>query len=73
MGKQVDLNKSIFDISKENPEIIEIMKEIGFTDIAKTGMINTVGKVMTIAKGSRIKNIDLDYIKAIFVKKAIKL
>ena len=30
MGKQVDLNKSIFDISKENPEIIEIMKEIGF-------------------------------------------
>ncbi len=49
------------------------MKEIGFTDITKTGMINTVGKVMTISKGSRMKNIDMDYIKETFRSKGYEI
>ena len=73
MSKQVDLNTSIFEISRDNPEIIEIMKELGFTDITKTGMINTVGKVMTISKGSRMKNIDMDYIKETFRSKGYEI
>lgn len=64
----IDLNKSIYDLCKEDPKIIEIMTSLGFTDITKPAMLNTVGKIMTITKGARMKNIDILTIKERFIE-----
>ncbi|MCF8020176.1 MAG: DUF1858 domain-containing protein [Vallitaleaceae bacterium] len=64
----IDLNKSIYDLCKEDPKIIEIMNALGFTDITKPAMMNTVGKMMTISKGARMKNIDITTIKNRFIE-----
>ncbi|SNS25405.1 protein of unknown function [Anaerovirgula multivorans] len=68
MAKIVDLNKTIYELHKSNPDIIEIMKKIGFEDVAKPGMINTAGRFMTISKGAKMKGVDINKIKEVFIE-----
>ena len=60
--KTIDLSKSVFDIVNANPEVKDIMCELGFTEIVKPIMLNTMGKMMTIPKGARVKEIPLSTI-----------
>ena len=57
LDKQVDLNKSLYELCSQYPEIVQIMQEIGFKDIANPAMLNTAGRFMTIAKGAAAKEI----------------
>lgn len=67
MPKIIDINKSIFELCNEYPEIPEILVSLGFKDIVKPGMISTAGRFMTLNKGSKAKGIDLDKIKQEFI------
>lgn len=69
MGKIINLNKSVYEIYSEYPEIVEILKDIGFQDIVKPGMIQTAGRFMTIPKGAAMKKINIEFIKETFVEK----
>lgn len=62
----IDLNRPIKEIVTECPEVIEIMKTLGFTKITNPTMMNTVGRVITINKGARMQGIDLEIIKKTF-------
>lgn len=66
MEKVIGLSKTVFEICKENPEVVEIIKELGFTDITNPGTLNTVGRIMTIPKGAAMKGINWDKIKEVF-------
>ncbi len=59
MTKKIDLNNSVYELTKEYPELIETMVELGFTEISKKAMLHSVGKMMTIPKGAKIKNISM--------------
>lgn len=63
MEKIIDLNKSVHDLCKENPEVIEVLRELGFDQITNPAMLNTAGRFMTIPKGAVMKGIDLGRIK----------
>ncbi|NMA84410.1 MAG: DUF1858 domain-containing protein [Epulopiscium sp.] len=67
--KQINLNKPIYDLWKEDPGIIDVMLELGFHDITKKGALNTAGRVMTLEKGARMKGITLDTIMEYFKRK----
>ena len=73
MGKKIDLNKSIHELCEAYPEIAQIMVEVGFKDIAKPGMLNTVGRFMTIPAGAQMKKLDLDAIKRTFEEKGFEI
>lgn len=73
MEKQIDLNKSVYELCKQYPEVSQIMQEIGFKDIANPAMLNTAGRFMTIAKGAAMKNIDIGAIKHAFEEKGFKV
>ena len=60
--KTIDLSKSVYDIVNANPEVKDIMCDLGFTEIVKPIMLNTMGKMMTIPKGARVKEIPLSTI-----------
>ena len=62
MNKKVDLSNTVYELCKEYPEIADILSELGFYDILKTGMLQTVGRFMTIPKGAVMKKISLDRI-----------
>ena len=48
MSQEIDLKKTVYEILRENPEIVSIMKELGFENITNEGMLNTAGRFMTI-------------------------
>jgi selenophosphate synthetase-related protein len=68
MSKVIDVNKSIFELCKEYPEVPEILSELGFKDITKPGMISTAGRFMTLSKGSVAKGIEMEKIKSEFIR-----
>lgn len=59
MAKKLDLNKTVYELTQEYPELINIMAELGFTEITKKAMLHSVGKMMTIPRGAKIKNIPM--------------
>lgn len=73
MNKEIQLSKSLYEICKDNPEVIEIMKELGFENIQNPAMLNTAGRFMTIPKGAAMKNISLDAIKEAFRNKGFDI
>lgn len=71
--KVIDSSKSVYDICKENPDVIEIMKDLGFTNITNMGMKNTAGRFMTISKGASMMKIPMDKIKEVFSQKGYEI
>jgi hypothetical protein len=66
MKIEINSTTSIYDLVKEYPEVKEVMAELGFTDIVKPGMLQSVGRVMTLEKGARMKSVDWATIVAAF-------
>lgn len=64
--KVLDMKRNVHDLATEFPEVIDIMIELGFKDISNPVALNTMGRVMTIPKGSQIKGIDLESIVNLF-------
>ncbi|WP_428910502.1 DUF1858 domain-containing protein [Niallia sp. Krafla_26] len=68
MDKVVDFDKTVYELCTEDSFIIEIMTELGFEKITKQGMLQTAGRIMTISKGARMRNIELTEIIETFEK-----
>ena len=66
MSKVLDLNKPVFELAEKYPDFIEIFAGLGFSDIKKPAMLNSMGRIITIRKGSEMKGIPLDKIKEVF-------
>ena len=63
MKGTIDLSQSVHAICVKHPEIKRMMLNLGFSDLGNPGMFNTAGRFMTIPKGAKMKNIDLELIK----------
>lgn len=66
MDKILKLNEPIFELVSRHPEVTGIMVELGFRDIAKPGMLQTAGRFMTLAKGMKLKRIELEAVRQAF-------
>ena len=72
-NRVIHKNSSILELVHEYPEIAEIMAEIGFHDVLKTGMLQTVGRFMTLEKGCKMKDIDWNTVVDTFSDYGFKL
>ena len=59
MSKKLDLSKTVYELTNEYPELVDIMAGLGFTEVTKKPMLHSVGKIMTIPKGAKMKNISM--------------
>jgi hypothetical protein len=73
MIKTIDFSKTVYELCKEDPQVIEIMKELGFEQITNPASLNTVGRFMTLPKGAAMRGIDLERIKDEFIKRGYEL
>ena len=70
---KISINDSIFNIVTRFPRIKQIMVELGFKDIVMPGMLGSVGRIMTLKKGSSIKHIPFESIVKIFEENEFEL
>ena len=73
MEKVLSLDESIFEMVSRHPEVIEIMVELGFKDIAKPGMLQTAGRFMTLSKGIKLKKMNLEHVKLTFERHGFEI
>lgn len=73
MSNTIDLSKTVYELCREDPQVIAIMEELGFDQITKPVSLNTAGRFMTIPKGAAMKGIDLQKIKDVFVRKGYSI
>ncbi|MGX7198395.1 DUF1858 domain-containing protein [Enterococcus nangangensis] len=59
MAKILDLNDSVYTLVQTYPEVKEHLVALGFKDIQNPGILNTMGRYVTIPKGARMKKKDL--------------
>ncbi|MEE8414389.1 MAG: DUF1858 domain-containing protein [Dehalococcoidales bacterium] len=63
--KEIDLDKSVYELTEAYPELIDILKGLGFLGVANAIARNTLGRVTTIPQGCQKQGQDL----AVVVKK----
>ncbi|NWL86025.1 MULTISPECIES: DUF1858 domain-containing protein [unclassified Paenibacillus] len=73
MGKVIDLSKTVYELCSSDPEVIEVMAELGFEQITQPGMLQSAGRFMTIPKGARLKKLDMDVIKKAFLDRGYSI
>ncbi len=73
MEKILDLNKTVYELTQEYPELIDIMAGLGFNEITKKPMLLSVGKVMTIPKGAKMKNISMMDVVTTLIRNGFQL
>ena len=57
--KEIDLDKTVFDLTEAYPELIPVLKEMGFAGITNPIARNTVGRATTLRKGSERQGKDI--------------
>ncbi len=60
--KNINLKLSIYQLVEENPELVPILEELGFVEVTRKNMLKSVGRVMTIPKGAKLKGIPMEEI-----------
>jgi formate-dependent phosphoribosylglycinamide formyltransferase (GAR transformylase) len=64
--KELDLKKSLYEITEQYPELIPVLKDLGFAGVANPVMRTTHGRIMTILTGCEHLGLKLeDVIKAL--------
>ena len=59
MMKEIDLKKTVYELTETYPELIGILKELGFLGVANPVVRKTLGRVTTIPKGCEKQGKDL--------------
>jgi hypothetical protein len=51
--KKIDLKKSVYELTEEYPELIKILKEMGFLGVINPIVRKTLGKKTTLIEGAK--------------------
>lgn len=60
--KEVDLKKSVYELTEAYPELIEMLKELGFLGVANPLVRKTMGRKITIPQGCEKQGKDLNQV-----------
>ncbi len=50
--KELDLKKSVYELTEEYPELIPLLKDLGFLGVINPVVRKTIGRTTTIPKGA---------------------
>lgn len=56
---KISLTTPVHDLVVAHPDIVPIMVQMGLDGVTQPGLLNTVGRLMTLEKGARMKHIPL--------------
>ena len=60
--KPLDLKKNVYELTEHYPELIPLLKELGFLGVANPIARNTLGRLTTIPQGCEKQGQDLNVV-----------
>ncbi len=73
MAKELDLSKSVYELVEMYPELKDTLYKLGFKEITKPGMLQSVGRIMTIPKGATQQGISMGKVVMTLMAKGYRL
>jgi hypothetical protein len=58
--KEIDLKKNVYELTEIYPELVDVLKELGFLGVARPLVRKTLGRVTTIPQGCEKQGQDLN-------------
>ncbi|MEJ5228709.1 MAG: DUF1858 domain-containing protein, partial [Pseudothermotoga sp.] len=58
--KEIDPDKTVFELTREYPELIDILASMGFVGVKNPLIRNTIGRTMTLREGCKKQNKNLN-------------
>lgn len=71
--KLISVNEKIFNLVQQDPEVLDVLLELGFHHMADPDMVSTVGKIMTISKAANRHKLSYEEVKQAFNLRGIDL
>lgn len=71
--KEIDLTKSVYELTEEFPELIEVLKELGFVGLANPLLRRTLGRKTTLPDGCKKQGKDLSEVINFLKKKGFSV
>ena len=71
--REIDLSKSVYELTEQYPDLIEIFKEMGFLGVKNPIARQTLGRVTTIPQGCRKMGKDLDEVIKLLREKGFEI
>lgn len=62
MENTIDFSRTVYELVQEHPDLREILYDLGFREIARDAVLNSLGRTMTIPGGARLRNIPMSRI-----------
>lgn len=56
---KISLTTPVHDLVAAHPDIVPIMVQMGLDGVTQPGLLNTVGRFMTLEKGAKMKHFPL--------------
>lgn len=72
-AKVIDLDRTLYDLTTEHPELIDALFELGFMGVRNPVMRETHGKQMTVRAGCGHLGMDIDKVKAALTAKGFEV
>lgn len=63
MNQTIDLNQMVYDVVKANPEVIDLLVELGFKPLKNPMMLQSIGRTTSIKQGAKLIGLSLEEIK----------
>lgn len=73
MMKEINLDQTLLSIVSTYPELIDILYDVGFTQIKAPGMIQTAGRFMTLRSGCELRKIDISLLELVLIEKGFTI
>ncbi len=73
MSKELNLNKSVYELVMQYPELKQTLYKLGFKELTNDLMLKTMGKTVTIPKAAKIKGISMMKIVPALMMKGYEL
>jgi len=67
--KEIDLNKSVYELTEQYPELIDILKDLGFLGVKNAITRQTLGRVTTLPQGCKKMGRELNEVIKILTEK----
>lgn len=58
--KEIDLNRTLYDLTEEYPELISIFQEVGLSGVSNPLMRKTAGRTVKILEGIQRHKLSLE-------------
>lgn len=62
ISSQVKLDVPVYEVVKDNPELLDLLVDLGFKPLANPSLLNSLGRVTTIRQGAQLIKLPLNNI-----------